>query len=246
MIIREDAAHLLLITQPDHARLAGTIMAAWQADALPASPRRDVVLFATTHHDDGWIDVDRVPLVNESDGRLLDFITAPDEVRLTLWPRAVERLSGTPYAAALVAQHALEIYEPSRARLESQGFFSRMEDLRDRHLASARPLGLSDLLEDYFFVGMGDTLSLTFCNGWTEPVRRGRYETSFQGSRLTVDPDPFGGREIPLSVPAKRIANRRFRMHEASTAYETAPVVSLTAIASGPSDLSSPSRPPTR
>lgn len=49
-------------------------------------------------------EVDAAPLVDETTGRILDFIHAPDEVKRGVWPRAVERLRTMPYAAALVAQ----------------------------------------------------------------------------------------------------------------------------------------------
>lgn len=207
-------------------------MAAWQADALPTSPRRDLVLFAATHHDDGWLEVDRAPLVHA--GQVLDFIDAPDEVRLSVWPRAVQRLAERPYVAALVAQHAMRIHEPYRGKKDLGNFFGLMETLRDRHLADARPLTRTDLINDYLFVGMGDTLSLTFCNAWTEPRRQAHYEIRLNGSRLNIDPDPFGGREVPLAVTARRLPNRAFTHEEALEAFDTARMVILTAVASGP------------
>src|SRR5262245_9095214 len=135
----------MLIAQPDHAALAARIMSAWRADGLPASSRREVILFATHHHDDGWLDVDATPLVSAA-GELLDFVNAPEPVRLGLWPRAVERLEATPYAAALVAQHALHIYESYRAKGQASGFFAEMESLRERHLANAAPRTATDLV----------------------------------------------------------------------------------------------------
>jgi Protein of unknown function (DUF3891) len=232
MIIRKQAGDLLLITQPDHAALAARIMSAWCADGLPASSRRDVILFATLHHDDGWLDVDAAPLVGAG-GELLDFVNAPEPIRLGIWPRAVERLQATPYAAALVAQHALHIYEAYRARGHAGAFFAEMEALRGRHLANAAPLSLTDLMDDYFFVRMGDTLSLAFCNGWTDPLRQGRYEVRSIGSRLTVAPDPFEGREIPFDVPIRRLRTQPFTPDEASAAFVNAPSERLTGAASG-------------
>jgi hypothetical protein len=234
MIVRPSDGHLLLITQPDHAALAASMMNAWRADGFPASPRRDVTLSATMHHDDGWIEVDRAPLVNEANGRLLDFIGAPDAVRLAVWPRVVARLSRTPYAAALVAQHALRIFDPHRAAMDLRAFFAEMEALRDRALADAAPLSLDDLVDDYFFVGMGDTLSLTFCNAWTEERRLAQYHIVLRGSRLTIDPDPFGGHEVPLHVTARRLPDRSFTATEAAAAFDAAPLVTLPVVLSGP------------
>jgi hypothetical protein len=233
VIVRRTPDQLLLITQPDHAALAGAIVSAWRADGLPASPRRDVVLFATTHHDDGWLELDVAPLVG-ADGQLLDFINSPDDVRLAVWPRAVKKFAGNPYVAALVAQHALSIYEPYRGHAVRAAFFAEMQMLRDESLARAAPRTAADLAADYFFVGLGDTLSLTFCNGWTETRRVGDYDTRLVGDRLTVAPDPFDGRELPLKISARRLPNRRFTSADAASAYRAAPVVTLDAVVSGP------------
>jgi hypothetical protein len=235
MIIRpaDDSTDMLLITQPDHAALAAVCMAAWRADGFPASVRRDEVLFATLHHDDGWLEVDTAPLVSEGDGRLLDFTSAPDHVRLAIWPRAVKLLESSPYVAALVAQHALQIYEPHR-RTMAAGFFGEMEALRNRHLAEAAPLTFDDLVRDYFFVQMGDTLSLTFCNAWTGPQRLAGYTIRRDGSRVSVAPDPFGGLEVPLAVVARRLPHRPFSQREARKAFDAAPVLTITGALSGP------------
>jgi hypothetical protein len=241
MIIRTSADHLLLITQPDHAALAGMVMSFWRADEFADSSRRDLVLFATWHHDDGWLEVDRAPLVDGS-GAMLDFISAPEHVRLGIWPRAAERLREKPYSAALVAQHALHIYERYRRAGLAGAFFDEMEALRDHYLALAAPLTLNDLLGDYFFVRMGDTLSLTFCNGWTEPHRVRHCEIRLEGSRLTVSPDPFGGREIPMAVKARRLPNRPLTEAQAAALFEDAAIVTLSGVASGPQFSQSPER----
>jgi hypothetical protein len=233
MIIQTESDDLLLITQPDHAALAARLISDWRADGFPASSRREVILFATLHHDDGWLDIDAAPLVSAA-GELLDFVDAPEPVRLGIWPRGVGLLKSTPYAAALVAQHALQIYEPYRAKEHARPFFAEMEALRERHLANAAPRSLTDLLEDYFFVRMGDTLSLAFCNGWTDPLRQDRYEIRLIGSRLTVAPDPFEGREIPFDVPMRRLRKQPFTPDAASAALVNAPFETLTGVASGP------------
>jgi hypothetical protein len=130
VIVRSAADQLLLITQPDHADLAARIMAEWRRDDLAESPVRGVILRATRDHDNGWIEPDRAPLVDAATGRLLDFINAPEPVRQGIWPRSVERLRDLPYAAALVAEHALSVYEHYRDRPSWAEFFTRMEEMR--------------------------------------------------------------------------------------------------------------------
>src|SRR5918995_5056852 len=90
MIIRPHGSTRLLITQPDHAALAGRIMESWTADDFAASPRRAEILGAIAKHDDGWHDVDAAPLVDPATGNFLDFIHAPDDVRQAVWPRGVD------------------------------------------------------------------------------------------------------------------------------------------------------------
>src|SRR4051812_26402566 len=110
MIVQHFEQDLVLIRQPDHARLAARLMAAWQDGGLPGHPRRDAILAATAAHDDGWIQEDAEPTVG-ADGRPVDFITADLAVKQRVWRRVVETLGGEqPYAAALVAQHALTVY----------------------------------------------------------------------------------------------------------------------------------------
>src|SRR3954453_21006754 len=110
MIIQPGGSTQLLITQPDHAALAAAIVRQWTSGEFEESPRRSDILRAIAEHDNGWREVDAAPLVDRATGRILDFIHAPDAVRQGVWPRGVERLAGTPYVAALVAQHAIEIY----------------------------------------------------------------------------------------------------------------------------------------
>ena len=206
MILRPTESFQLLITQPDHAALAARIMQEWSADGLPASPRRALILLAVEEHDNGWREVDASPLIDAATGRILDFITVADEVKRGVWPRALARLAHAPYAAALVAEHALHVYRRYRPQPDWARHFEEMEDARARHLAAASPLTLDDLLRDYFFLRIGDLASLTFCNGWTEVQTDDLgygYSIRLEEARLVVSPDPFAGRTIPIEVTAR-------------------------------------------
>jgi hypothetical protein len=232
LIVRPADNHLLLITQPDHAALAAEIMAEWDADGLLSHPRRELVLLATREHDNGWHELDARPLVDES-GQIRDFLHMPPEAHTDVWPRGVHRLATEPYAAALVAQHALHLFRERRGASEFEAFFREMERARDRHL-NETPFDLSDLARDYFIVRIGDLLSLTFCNAWTEPQREGRYTAYVEGTHLRIDPDPFGGRHVRIAIPARRIENRRFAdRDEAEEAFATASVELVVGTAGG-------------
>ena len=148
MIIRRQGTTPFLITQPDHAQLAATIMERWQANGLPDSPRRGAILFAIKEHDNGWREVDAAPIVDANSGEILDFMNLPDDARRGVWPRGVQRLAETPYSAALVAQHAVHIYRRYRDDAAWTPFFIEMESLRDDFLRQERSATLDELLRD--------------------------------------------------------------------------------------------------
>lgn len=206
MIIQDLGASQLLITQPDHAALAGRIMRHWTADHLPQSSRRADILLAIAEHDNGWREVDAAPIVDPATGALLDFVHAPEDVRHGVWPRGVGHLSHVPYAAALVAQHAIHIHWRYRAAAGWSHFFVGMEGLRDRHLR-ATTASLAELQRDYMLVRIADLISLSFCAQWREEQNDGTGRTVrlVEGSHVTVDPDPFSGRIVKLEVSATEV-----------------------------------------
>lgn len=235
MILRSAGASLVLIAQPDHAALASRVIAQWRANGFPSAPRRGAILRATAEHDNGWRELDASPLVDPSTGRIRDFIDVPGTLKRAVWPRGVMRLSSEPWCAALVAQHALHIYSRFRVDTEWAPFFAQMEELRDRFVREAAPLSLDNLLEDYLFVRVGDLISLTFCNGWTEPQSDlGGYVVRCDGNRLTVTPDPFEGRQIPIEITGRSVPNRPYPSDaDAGREFERAALMTLTAKLSG-------------
>lgn len=225
MIVRENGERLLLITQPAHAQAAGAIME--RAVALADNPRRGDILYAVGEHDNGWAAADAHPEVDPETGRILDFVSAPLRVRHGVWPRGVAALANRPWAAALVAQHAITVYDRFRPSAEWASFFAGMEDMRAQMLQ--RSAGdLSDLLDDYVFVRLGDLISLTFCIGWTDEHRFGGWSVRRAGDRIVVTPDPFGGAMVPFDVSAAIVPNQRFdsdaALHEA---IASAPTITL-------------------
>lgn len=234
MIIRPGPDGLLLITQPDHAELAARIMRRWRRDGLDTSPRREAILLAVAEHDNGWREVDATPLVEPDSGRLLDFISAPNDVRRGVWPRGVARLAGAPYAAALVAQHALHIYRRYGDDPAWRPFFTELTAARDQHLYVSGE-SLAQLCADYRFVRLGDLASLAFCNAWTEPQSDAMgYTIRFDGARLGVSPDPFDGAAFAIAVRGRSMPDTLFASAQAaSDRFARAPVVEAVGIVSG-------------
>jgi hypothetical protein len=208
VIVRPVHDILQLITQPDHAHLARTIME--HCVPLAAVPRRDAILHAIAEHDNGWAEEDAAPTVDPNNGNVVDFVSAPLSVRHAVWPRGVARLADDPWAAALVAQHAITIYDRFRSEAEWTSFFVAMKAARDAMLrASGMPH--HNLVADYAFVRLADLISLTFCTGWTDEQRFGGWTVQLFGTRVVVTPDAFGRVEIPIAIKAREIRNQPFR-----------------------------------
>ena len=210
MIIRPQRDSYLFITQPDHAALAAQAIAHWQAEGFPNHPRRDVVLLAAREHDNGWIEEDTTTYVDQT-GAPLDFVSVPADVRQRIWPRAAERMAArSPYAAALIAQHALTVYGSMRSDPAWNGFFTTMVERRDT-LRECAGIDAGTLERDYLFVNAADRISLAFCTEWKDALEsHGRRIILTDRNAVTVAPDPFAGAAIPLRVRARRLPRQAF------------------------------------
>src|SRR5262245_49386437 len=98
---------------------------------LATRPRRNAILLAIGEHDNGWAEEDAAPTIDPASGAIADFVSVPLSVRHAVWPRGVARLADQPWAAALVAQHALTVYDRFRNVAEWASFFREMEEARD-------------------------------------------------------------------------------------------------------------------
>ena len=181
-----------------------------QCAALTARPQRDAILRAIAEHDSGWAAEDAAPTVNPTTGGVVDFVALSVPRRQAVWPRGVAGLAHDPWAAALVAQHAITVYDRFRADAEWTSFFAEMTAARDAMLHSSR-LSLDNLLADYTFVRLGDLISLSFCAGWAEAQRFRDWTIQLFGARVVVTPDLFDGAEIPIEITAREIRSQAFR-----------------------------------
>lgn len=215
MIVRDDGDTLVLITQPDHARLAGEIAAAMRSEASLLGPARETILLAAREHDNGWIEVDAAPGVDPHTGRPYDFVTGPARrLKHDLWLRGIARVARmNPRAGALVAEHALTVYGYRAREAHWHAFFVSITALRDdllRRLGIDQGDGREAFQRDYRCVQLTDAFSLQFCHGWTDVQETLGYRAACRGATLVITPDPCAGGTVPLRVVARRIPARRY------------------------------------
>jgi hypothetical protein len=86
----EGRAHWALVSQVDHARLAGELAAAWRDRPLAGIGDDGEVLGAILCHDDGWAEWERRPDVDAESGRPLDFTEMPLADSLAIWRSSIE------------------------------------------------------------------------------------------------------------------------------------------------------------
>ena len=223
----------LLVTQPDHAALSATIMRGWQSGGLPESPRHVAIMLAIQAHDNGWLEVDAEPCLDPASGQVLDFVHVPEDVRHAVWKRGVGRLAGEPYAAALVAQHAIHIYRRMRQQPGWRQFFVDMTAARDQHVAAAHET-LDTLQREYAFLRLADLASLTFCGMDTEgQAHEMGYEIRRVGSRLIISPDPFEGGAFEIEIAGRVLPASFASVADARAAWEAAPRRTVAGVVAG-------------
>ncbi len=207
MIIVDEIESLTLITQPDHARLAGQILSLWRADGLPDHPRRDDLLFATREHDNGWQEADSAPWFDSSRDRPHDFTSYPDSERLLIWERGIYRFAADrPLVALLIAEHAEALHQPLDERW--QEFFARLQPHRQAWLEAAK-VDRQAIQQDYKALHLADTLSLAVCTRRSDPFRFAGYQVRVVEERLLLDPFPLAG-TTTFRLPCRRIPNRPY------------------------------------
>jgi len=207
VIIVDDAEGMTIITQPDHARLAGELLSLWRTDGLPEHPRRQEILFATREHDNGWQESDSAPWIDPESRRPYDFVGYPESARLEIWQRGIFRFADQrPLVALLITEHAETIHQPLDD--EWHRFFEELSPHRQIwHERSG--VDHATVREDYSFLQLADALSLAICTRGHSPLEHPGMKAQVIGDLLQVTPFPLAG-TTSFQIPVRRIENRPY------------------------------------
>lgn len=105
MIVAETADAYRLVTQPDHAALAGQFADRWGAEPFESLTPSPAVALAAHHHDAGWTAYDRRPRRSE-DGSPRTFTEVPAAEWTELYERGIDAVADLDaYAGLLVSMH---------------------------------------------------------------------------------------------------------------------------------------------
>ena len=111
MLVTRRADRLTLITQPDHAALAGRLGEQWGNERFAVPDARRSLLIAAEHHDDGWLELDERPEHNERAARPAHFIELGLRQTMRPYMKGVESVYARDLrAGALVGMHFSGFY----------------------------------------------------------------------------------------------------------------------------------------
>ena len=246
MIRRDDNDGFTLITQYDHAVLAGRIMERWGNEMFVSPSPFHEVQFAVREHDCGWKNWDSVPKINPENGHPANFMEMESSDQTDIWRRCFESYSEEhPYASALIALHFAGFNRKLLNRDRSDGHAKSL-DLEISRFVSDK-LGIEDsklsrippeVKINLRLLQVGDVISLALCHGWKSmeisdvPLD---YEgnsamlalESEDGFNYTISPYPFSDPQLKLKVGARKLGRKSYsdnedlRRHLGSSPYTT-------------------------
>jgi hypothetical protein len=175
MLVRDAGDAWQIVLQPDHADLAGQLVAAWGAEGFMRPPRNEAAVLAATRHDDGWAIWDRRPRIDPDSGAPQNFPGVAVPAHLAFYRAGVEVVCDEdPYAGLLVSMHMSGLYRrrygvvPAREMQLSESLRARADVFCDqeeeRQQALVEQLGVEEheRWHDYALLQVADLVSL-FC-----------------------------------------------------------------------------------
>jgi len=230
MIRREGANETwLLLSQVDHAHLAGEIAAVWGNDEVAALPEAGQLVPAVRDHDEGWSQWERTPAIDPVSGLPRNFTEMPMPVATDIWTQSILFCrQHSPLGAIWVSQHFTFLGENARESREDDS-----DDARaiDRFLSEQRayraacraeiddvpPADLETTIDVGFrWVRFFDAASLWLCCAERFDTDQAlapdggalSLSPSPQTSNIMLEPWPLSVERLDLSVAARRIPAR--------------------------------------
>lgn len=232
MIRRDEGKSWLLISQMDHARIAGEIADVWGNETVPPLPLADVLAASVRHHDDGWKEWEAEPQVDPETGGPRNFTEMPMPEVTPIWMQSIEQAAKRdPLDGLWVSKHFTYLAEQARpGRRENKvekgaidAFLVGQKPLRKIWRGKAyKRFGDIPELEAGVEIGLKwlqffDSLSLWLCcDRRTEPhtftLPDGTPMTAKPQSPedIVFDPWPLKPKLLTISTSARRIIAKRY------------------------------------
>jgi hypothetical protein len=179
MIVRDAGDSWQIVLQTDHAVLAGDFARAWGNEQFETPEPLDVVVSATSRHDDGWAIWERAPSLLAQNGgppKPRNFLDVQIISHLAFYRAQIAAVSDeNDYAGMLVAMHGCGIYNgrygtdpglkltfaPDEQEAVSE--FVSEQEARIERVTAARGIDIEERWTNYKLLQICDRLSLYFC-----------------------------------------------------------------------------------
>ena len=111
MLVTRRGGRLALVTQPDHAAIAGTLARHWGNAEFATPLASEALICAAEHHDDGWLELDGRPMFNHQQRRPAHFVELALTDTAAPYARGVESVyARDQHAGVLVSMHFSGFY----------------------------------------------------------------------------------------------------------------------------------------
>ena len=235
MIRAETDLHWILVTHPDHARLAGQFADAWGNHQFAQPAPYDDIRYAIYHHDDGWLRRDAAPSLTASGkpeaftSALVGAYSAFEEIDLPAYlevrrQATAEVAAVNPVAAVVVSMHTVNLLT-EQADLESirpehrtaHAEFVLSQQSWQKETMAELGVDPAAMQRGFEFLQCCDNLSLITCSGYDQPrVLRHRQPdvhgnlheitcTPVTESIWQLSPWPFADRSVSFKLPRRSL-----------------------------------------
>jgi hypothetical protein len=215
----------VLISQIDHAHLAGQLAEPWTADCYaPLWPRREL-LWAIHHHDDGWHGWEQRPEVDPQSGRPRGFTEMPPLEALAIWTRSIDAAARAGALEAYVvaghfcalARRAAHWRTDAAPRQATEAFVALNESSMAAWLATwqaANPAEHTPQRAETAvkYLQFFDALSLWFCcatatapQTFEAPGGRPLSLTPLDAEHISLVPWPFGKSSLDVEITGRSV-----------------------------------------
>lgn len=162
LVVTEIEDHILLFEQHEHARVCGEFAEAWKEEYFVGEENKASVIYAIYEHDNGWIELDRYPLLNRKTLVPYSFINYPLGEKLQAYTNGINRVEQQDnYAALICSLHYTSFFEGyTNGRGED---FLTQERERQEKFRQQLTINNESLLFHYRLLQFCDNLSLYLC-----------------------------------------------------------------------------------
>jgi hypothetical protein len=134
MIVLEREQSFLMVTQDDHAQIAGVIARNCKEDYFFEDNRTKEVLLAIKEHDRGWIEMDSSPVWNDKTEKPYSFIDYPLSLKITFYKKGLDEVENmSKYAGLLCSLHYASFIQDSSEQVVRE--FWKEEKQRQEQLS---------------------------------------------------------------------------------------------------------------